>query len=371
MQLTGPMSGQRAPDTSDIGNPLTALTSLKERLSPAVIPLLYQLYMSYVGNPGEFELPINLCEQQHKKVGQYTSGLMVMEQEFIEREVPRNDAQIPNLAKVTRDTLIKQRKLCMKNNGQHGGNADRKILSEEVGMTYLRLCGCDDVIKALLAYKNKDPRNNEIDDIFDALNLALATGVEMYAREAKLRDPACMPLETGACLDRGKTFIRFFSTDPGEVKNADVIVDTGRLYPPLKNQMTLYHNDTGTGKEDDPTKDVLMALPAFRVLSMQLTNLRTNKVLFKWECADVNAEPFYAPTQRDIMDMIREATAEREERKRLNKVEGAKKAAETRTRKKMEAAAAPTGMVIEIKDEEEEEDVVERARKRARIDISE
>lgn len=368
MQLTGPMAGQRAPDTSNHGDPFAILTSLKEHLSPAAVPLLYQLYMQYVGNPGEFELPINLCEQQHKKPGQYTSTLMVMEQEFIEREVPRNDKLIPNLKNVARDTLVKQRKLCMKNNGQHGGNGDRKILSEEVGMTYLRLCGCDEAIRALLAYKNLDPKNNEIDDIFDALNLLLATGVEVYAREAKLRDPTCMPLETGACLDRGKTFIRWHGTDPGEVKHATVIADTGRLYPPLKNQMTLYHNDTGTGKEDDPTKDVLMALPAFRILSMQLTNLRTNKILFKWECADVDAEPFYAPTQRDIMVMIKEATAEREERKRLNKVEGAKKAAETRKRKKLEAA----GMVgvIEIKDEDSaSEDVVERARKRAKIEI--
>jgi len=372
------VQGQRQPDLSDRGNPLVCLTSLEEHMSPQAVPLLYQMYMQYIGNVGEFELPVNLCEQQHVEPGQFTSNLMVMEQEHIERCVPRFDRTLPNLKGVTRTTLSKQRKLCMRNNGQHGGNADRKVKSEEVGTVYMRMCGCDAPLRALEAYKAKDPMNNEIDDIFDAINLMLATGVEAYANEAgpKGRNLFANPLETGACLDNGKTFIRWHSTDPGEVRHARVIGDTGRIYPPRKGQMTLYRNDSG--KKDDPKDDVLMPLPAFRILLMELINLRTNKTLFKWECADPANEPFYAPDQRSITDfmvLIREVEAERKERIAQNKREGARKAAETRKRKKLEAAglAGAPSQVIEIKDEEDmdadDDDVVERARKRARVEI--
>lgn len=110
-----------------------------------------------------------------------------------------------------------------------------------------------------------------------------------------------------------------------------------------------------------------MPLPAFRLLVVRLSNLRTGKVLFSWTCDDPLTEPFYAPTTLDIMPLIREAQVVRAERIHENRIAGAKKAAETRKRKKVEAALA-TGLVDESP---ADEDVVVRAKKRVKIDLVE
>jgi hypothetical protein len=360
------VAGQRQPDTSTRHDPLTVLTNLKEYMSPTKCPLLYEPYIGFFGDPESPQLPINLCEQQKKREGQWESGLMVMIQTQIFKLVAQFDGVISKLKGIVRGIYAKQRKLCMKNNGQHGDNAHRKIKSEEVGMALLRLCHHDELVVALEEAKRK---GIEIDDIFDALNLLLSLGVELYAEEAKDTHPN--PLETGAVVDGGKTFVRMCSSDPGEVLHAIVIADTSCLYPPHPG-MTLYSNDSDEGK--DVSKDVLMPLPAFRVLFILLVDLRNNKVIFKWQPEEPEKEPFYKPDTRDINDIIKEAEAVRKERIHSNRVIGAQKAAETRKRKKMEAAFGKKEAddVIEIKDEgdddEKNTDTVERAKKRARVD---
>jgi hypothetical protein len=317
-------------------SPLTMLTNLKHFMSPQVVPKLYEPYLGFVGHPTEAALPINVCEQQHMRHGQYTSTLMVANQAETESLPPQFDSEIAALEGLERHTFGKQRKLGMKNNGQHGGNPERKIFSEEVGMTWFRMVE-HPLVPILDAYK-ADP-THEIDDGFDAFNLIAACAVEMYANEAKARDPTCHPMETGACLDMGKSFIRLYGTDPGEVLHARVLADFSRLYPPRQLSLQFFYNDSD--EAIDESKDTPIPLPAFRIWLFEIINLRTGKSLFKWTCPVEDQDVWYRPDNMDITHFfkaIKEGEDRRAEMIKERKREGARKAAETRKRKRAEAA---------------------------------
>lgn len=358
--------GKRTPDASNKRSPFAMLTSLNKHYSPTSVPRLYKTYKGFVGDPDRPAVPIFLTEQQHQSdAEQYESGLMLTNQHEGERFVAQYDATLSALKGIERPVFAKQRKLGMKNNGQHGPNAARKIYSEEVGTALLKLVD-HPVLRVLEEYKYRDKEKtgkiNEIDDIFDMINMALATGVEGYTKEAKERDPKCNPMVTGACLDGGKSFIRFFAIDPGEVLHAVGIVDTGRLYPPHSG-LTLFSNATKNGA--DESQDIFIPIPAFRILLIKLIDLRNDRVLFQWEPEDPDNEPFYKPDNQDIMVLIKQAQVKQAERIRLNRQEGAKKAAETRKRKKLEAA----GIIDLVKSDSSSSD--EPPAKRQRVEVVE
>lgn len=308
-------------------------TPLQQAHSRAVFPLLYETYKGVMGTA---ELPVEVVENQGAEIARGHQDVMTSVQLHTQECIARQDDMLPG-GVPQRLVINRQVKFGMRNNGSHGDNAARKLKSVEVGRSYLDLC---DAIEALRFVDDlKARRVCEIDDLYDALNLALAAAREIYATAYRATHGRYNPRKEGAIIPGGGT-VRVYAVDPGTRNYARCLLEINELCDP---RATLAGDEAEGGERDDVYGG---ALPAFRILQWELLDFKTNKTLALFRESPGLAGPvFYRPRSRDVVAMLSRGAAEPGAttpvaRKRKRSGTGAK-----RVRKTADAAAA---VVIDI-----------------------
>jgi hypothetical protein len=234
---------------------------------------------------GKEEVPVLSCESQHDHV-KLDKGIMIHVEELTFFEARKADG---NEFYHMRLFLNKQEKFGMRQDGRHGDNARRKKVSVAVGKALARICGYHD----LLRWFETAASGVEIDDAWDAINLALAGGIELVAMEAKNRDATAQPHVLGCSLQsltEGSTeipYVRVTGVDPGTRYYARTILDVAAvIYPPRTGKFLI--------NVEEPTADIDWVIPTYRVLLVQIIDLKDDRIIMEYT-RDPTTTPFYAP----------------------------------------------------------------------------
>lgn len=315
-------------------------------------PLLYQPYECITGAN---EVPAVALENQGASLRHPSvNAVMMSVQKHTQQCIEDEDARINGSTRSetdgfpTRLVVNRQLKFGMRHDGSHGDNAARKVKSVQVARSYLELCGATAALRFI--DELHEQRLCEIDDLCDALNLALSTAREIYSQAYRTIEPRYNFKKAGARMPSGT--VRVYAVDPGTRNYARCLIEVDELCAPRstvsvpsRTNSSNSINDGGSGdsgngttatttatvatsngatssssllSSDEPNHVYGGALPSFRILHWELLD-------FKRGCATaLFAEPpratasptFYRPIMRDIVTMFNSTTSDKDARMR-------------------------------------------------------
>ena len=285
--------------------------ALLARLQRENAPLLHLVYLALTGSS---ELPMVVCENQHDQVKSPHLAVMYRLVKFLTQELCAMDSL---RCTWTRVCVNRQRKYGMRHDGSHGTYAGRKATSIVVATALLERYCATPLLEVLDAARDA---KHKLDDLCDALLLALVTAVEWFALAAKDRDPKARPLRDGARSQVVGGTLRVLGVDPGTSNYAHCLIEVSELLPPhAVTPASALPSGGGSGGVAEEEADYAEAdgdllrepQPVFRVLLWELLHLNeggptgTVKVHYALHPDQLDRAPFYRPAVRDIADMMR------------------------------------------------------------------